>query len=206
VELGGIDVSKLGPDARARRGLGRSFQDARLFPALTVEEAIAVALERWIEVRNPVSAALHLPGVFDAEEKVRNRVDELIDLLGLEAFRTKFIHELSTGSRRIVDLARILAQRPSVVLLDEPSSGIAQRETEALGPLLLRVRDTLGASLVVIEHDMALASFVSERIVAMDQGQVIAAGAPDDVLHDPGVIASYLGQTEQAIARSGLRT
>jgi ABC-type branched-subunit amino acid transport system ATPase component len=68
------------------------------------------------------------------------------------------------------------------------------------------VRDTLGASLLVIEHDMALASFVSERIVAMDQGQVIAAGAPDDVLHDPRVIASYLGQTEQAIARSGLRT
>jgi ABC-type branched-subunit amino acid transport system ATPase component/MFS family permease len=206
VQLGGVDVSSLTPDARARRGLGRSFQDARLFPALTVEEAIAVSLERWIEVRNPVSAALHLPGVFDAEEKVRTRVDELIDLLGLEAFRTKFVHELSTGTRRIVDLARILAQRPLVVLLDEPSSGIAQRETEALGPLLLRVRESLGASLLVIEHDMALVSFVSERIVAMDQGGVIAAGAPDDVLHDPGVIASYLGRTEQVIARSGLRT
>ena len=206
VELGGVDVSSLTPDARARRGLGRSFQDARLFPALTVEEAIAVSLERWIEVRNPVSAALHLPGVFDAEEKVRARVDELIDLLGLEAFRTKFVHELSTGTRRIVDLARILAQRPVVVLLDEPSSGIAQRETEALGPLLLRVRESLGASLLVIEHDMALVSFVSERIVAMDQGGVIAAGAPDDVLHDPGVIASYLGRAEQVIARSGLRT
>ena len=206
VELGGVDVSSLPADARARRGLGRSFQDSRLFPALTVEEAIAVALERWIAVRNPLSAALHLPGVFDAEEKVRTRVDELIDVLGLEAFRTKFIHELSTGSRRIVDLARILAQQPVVVLLDEPSSGIAQRETEALGPLLLRVRDTLGASLLVIEHDMALASFVSERIVAMDQGRVIAAGRPDDVLHDPDVIASYLGTTEQSIARSGLLT
>ena len=206
VQLGGVDVSSLTADARARRGLGRSFQDARLFPALTVEEAIAVALERWIAVRNPLSAALHLPGVFDAEEKVRTRVDELIDVLGLEAFRTKFIHELSTGSRRIVDLARILAQRPVVVLLDEPSSGIAQRETEALGPLLLRVRGTLGASLLVIEHDMALVSFVSERIVAMDQGRVIAAGPPDDVLHDPDVIASYLGTTEQSIARSGLLT
>ena len=94
-----------------------------------------------------------------------------------------------------------------MILLDEPSSGIAQRETEALGPLLLRIRDTSGASLVVIEHDMPLVTSVADRLVAMDQGRVIAEGdPPDEVLHDPGVIASYLGTTEQAIARSGLRT
>src|SRR3712207_8060432 len=94
--------------------------------------------------------------------RVRRRVEELIDLLGLEAFRTKFVRELSTGSRRIVDLACVVAHRPTVVLLDEPSSGIAQRETEALGPLLLRIREGLGASILLIEHDMPLVTAVSD--------------------------------------------
>ncbi|MDQ3147778.1 MAG: MFS transporter [Actinomycetota bacterium] len=203
VVLGGVDISHLGPDARARRGLGRSFQDARLFPALTVEEAMAVSLERWVEVRDPISAALHLPMVFDSEEKVRRRVDELVDLLGLGAFRAKFVHELSTGSRRIVDLACVVAHRPTVVLLDEPSSGIAQRETEALAPLLLRIRDGLGAAVIVIEHDMPLVTSVSDRMIAMEQGRVIAEGEPDAVLNHPGVVASYLGTDPDAVARSG---
>ncbi|MBA3303056.1 MAG: ABC transporter ATP-binding protein, partial [Acidimicrobiia bacterium] len=203
VVLGGVDISHLGPDARARRGLGRSFQDARLFPALTVEEAMAVSLERWVEVRDPISAALHLPMVFDSEEKVRRRVDELVDLLGLGAFRAKFVHELSTGSRRIVDLACVVAHRPTVVLLDEPSSGIAQRETEALAPLLLRIRDGLGAAVIVIEHDMPLVTSVSDRMIAMEQGRVIAEGEPDAVLNHPGVVASYLGSDPEAVARSG---
>ena len=90
-----------------------------------------------------------------------------------------------------------------MVLLDEPSSGIAQRETEALGPLLRRIRDEIGASLVVIEHDMPLITSVSDRLVAMDQGAVIADGRPDEVLHDPAVVASYLGTTADVIARSG---
>jgi branched-chain amino acid transport system ATP-binding protein len=202
VVLGGRDVTHLSAEGRAKAGLGRSFQDARLFPALTVEETIAVALERWIEVRDPLLAALHVPAVFDSEEKVRARVAELIELLGLGAFRTKFVRELSTGSRRIVDLACILAHRPTVVLLDEPSSGIAQRETEALGPLLVRIRDGLGASLVVIEHDMPLVTAVSDRMIAMEQGAVIADGAPDAVLHDPAVVESYLGTTSSVIGRS----
>jgi ABC-type branched-subunit amino acid transport system ATPase component len=206
VVLGGTDITDLSPQARARRGLGRSFQDARLFPALTVEEAIAVALEREVEVGDPLSAALHLPTVFDSEEKLRRRVDELIDLLGLGAFRSKFVRELSTGSRRIVDLACVVGHRPTVVLLDEPSSGIAQRETEALGPLLRRIREGLGAALVVIEHDMPLITAVSDRMVAMDQGRVIAAGPPDAVLHHPDVVASYLGTDEAVIARSGTTT
>jgi ABC-type branched-subunit amino acid transport system ATPase component len=206
VVLGGTDITDLSPQARAQRGLGRSFQDARLFPALTVEEAIAVALEREVEVGDPLSAALHLPTVFDSEEKVRKRVDELIDLLGLGAFRSKFVRELSTGSRRIVDIACVVGHRPTVVLLDEPSSGIAQRETEALGPLLKRIREGLGAALVVIEHDMPLINAVSDRMVAMDQGRVIAAGAPDAVLHHPDVVASYLGTDEAVIARSGTTT
>ncbi len=205
VHLGAVDVTRAGPAQRARHGLGRSFQDARMFPALTVAETLAVALERWVEVRDPVSAALHLPASFDSEEKVRRRVDELIELMGLGAFRTKFVRELSTGSRRIVDLACVVAHRPTVVLLDEPSSGIAQRETEALGPVLRRLRDEMGASLVVIEHDMPLVTGIADRMVAMEQGRVIVTGAPDAVLHDPQVVASYLGTNTAAIRRSGGR-
>lgn len=203
VLLGGHDVTTAGPDARARAGLGRSFQDARLFPGMTVAEVLAVALDRWTQVKDPLLAALHLPASFDSEEQVAHRVDQLIELFGLGAFRAKLVHELSTGSRRIVDLACIVAHRPAAVLLDEPSSGIAQRETEALGPVIRRIRDEVGCAVVIIEHDMGLVTSVASRLVAMDQGRVIAEGPPEDVLHHPEVVASYLGTDERAIARSG---
>jgi branched-chain amino acid transport system ATP-binding protein len=203
IRLGGRDVTSLSADGRARRGLGRSFQDARLFPALTVEQCIAVALDRWVEVRDPIQAAFHLPAAFDAELAVAGRVDELVELLGLGAFRSKFVHELSTGSRRIVDLACLVAHRPTVILLDEPSSGIAQRETEALAPVIERIRTQLGASIVLIEHDMPLVTAVADRLVALDQGRVIAEGASADVLADSRVVASYLGTSEAVIHRSG---
>ncbi|MBA2325590.1 MAG: MFS transporter [Actinobacteria bacterium] len=197
------DISRKSPQARARLGLGRSFQDGRLFPALTVAETIAVALDTQVEVRDPLAAAMHFPTVAGSEEHVRARVDELIDLMGLGAFRDKFVHELSTGSRRIVDLACVLAHDPSVLLLDEPSSGIAQREAEALGPLLLKIRDTLGASLLLIEHDLPLLSSVAERMIALDLGEIVAEGTPAEVVNDATVVASYLGTSEATIARSG---
>jgi ABC-type branched-subunit amino acid transport system ATPase component/predicted MFS family arabinose efflux permease len=200
--LHGEDVTDLAPDARARLGLGRSFQDARLFPALTVYETIALALERHIEVRDPVAAALHLPVVADSEQAARRRVDELVELMGLGAFANKFVSELSTGSRRIVDLACVLAHEPSVILFDEPSSGIAQRETEALGPLLLRIRESTSASLLVIEHDMPLITSISDRIVALDLGAVVTDGRPEEVVNHPHVVRSYLGTTEDVVARS----
>ena len=205
VTLGELEVTGRSAAERAGLGLGRSFQDARLFGALTVEETIAVALERWIDVRGPLAPALRLPAAYDSEKQVQQRVDELVDLFGLEAFRTKFTRELSTGSRRIVDLACIAAHRPTVVLLDEPSSGIAQRETEALGPLIERLRDGLGAAVLVIEHDMPLITSVSDRLVAMDQGRVIASGPPPAVTADPVVVESYLGTDRTVIERSGGR-
>ena len=183
--------------------LGRSFQDPRLFPALTVVETIAVALERFVDVRDPLNPALRLPAAFDSERAVRARVQELIELFGLEAFEGKFLRELSTGSRRMVDLACLAAHRPSVVLLDEPSSGIAQRETEALGPLIRRLRDDMGAAVVLIDHDMPLVTGVADRLVAMDQGRVVAVGPPAVVIADEAVVHSYLGTDEAAIARSG---
>jgi branched-chain amino acid transport system ATP-binding protein len=203
VRLGGVDVTRAGPARRARLGLGRSFQDAKLFPAMTVQETIAVAHERWVDVTDPVNAALHLPAWVDSEQKVTQAVDELIELLHLEAYRWKLVRELSTGTRRVIDLACVLAHRPAVVLLDEPSSGIAQRESEALGPLLISVRDMLGSAMVVIEHDMPLLSATVDRMIALDQGHLLAQGSTEQVLGDPMVIAAYLGDTAVAIGRSG---
>jgi branched-chain amino acid transport system ATP-binding protein len=206
VYLDGNDISRLAPDARARLGLGRSFQDGRLFPALTVAETIAVACEGVTEVRDPVAAALHLPAVVDSEAKVGDRVDELIEVLGLGAFADKYVRELSTGSRRVVDLACVLAHGPRVLLLDEPSSGIAQREAEALGPLILRIRQLTGASILIIEHDVPLLSAITDRLLALDLGRVVTTGTAAEVIHHPAVVASYLGDSEAAVARSGPRS
>ena len=123
--------------------------------------------------------------------------------MGLGAFREKLTGELSTGSRRIVDLACILAQDPKVLMLDEPSAGVAQKETEALGPLLLRVREHTGCSVLVIEHDMPLLSSICDEMIALELGGIIAQGTPDEVLEHPAVIESYLGTDEQVIRRSG---
>ncbi len=199
----GSDIIGLGADARARLGLGRSFQDARLFPGLSVEETIALALERHVEVRDPFATAVGLPMVRESEAAVSERVDELIELVGLQAYRAKFVRELSTGTRRIVDLCCLLAHGPDVMLFDEPSSGIAQREAEALGPMILRVREATGAGIVIIEHDMPLVRSISDEIMALDLGKVVAHDVPDVVLHDPRVVASYLGTNDAAVARSG---
>ena len=206
IHLGPTDITERSPNARARAGLGRSFQDARLFPSLTVAENIAVSLERHLEVRDPVAAALGMPAVMETETEAAWRVHELIELLGLGAFRNKFVSELSTGSRRIVDLAMAIAHRPTVLILDEPSSGIAQRETEALGPLLERIRDEIGCSLLVIEHDMPLVTAIADSMVALELGRVIATGTPDEVVNHPQVVASYLGADATVIARSGKRS
>jgi ABC-type branched-subunit amino acid transport system ATPase component len=141
-----------------------------------------------------------------AEAEATRVALELVDLMGLGPYRNKLIKELSTGTRRIVDLACVMIQRPSVVLLDEPSSGIAQRETEALGPLLVGLRDRLGCALVLIEHDMPLLLSVAERVYALETGRVIAVGSPRDVVRHPEVVRSYLGDDPAAIARSSVGT
>ena len=206
VSLGGVDITPLAPWSRASRGLGRSFQDARLYPEMTVTETLAVSLERWYRHRSAIAAAIRLPMVFDDEERAALRVDELVELMHLGAYRSAFVRELSTGTRRVVDLACLVAHRPTVILLDEPSSGIAQREVESLAPLLMRLRDEMGASLVVIEHDMPLVSSISDRLLALDQGRVLAVGTPPEVLGHPAVIESYLGTDASTLARSTIVT
>src|SRR5436853_4099176 len=123
--------------------------------------------------------------------------------MNLGAIRDKFVAELSTGTRRIVDLAMAIAHDPTVLILDEPSSGIAQRETEALGPLLRRIREETSCSMLIIEHDMPLITTVSDEIIALDLGAVVTRGTPEEVTSDPRVIESYLGGDMAVIQRSG---
>jgi len=199
VELLGTDVTGLPPDARARLGLGRSYQNVRLFPALTVRENIAVALERHLQNRSVLLAAVWSPITRRVERRVARRVDNLVESLGLAPYADKFMSELSTGTRRIVDIACLLAAGPRVLLLDEPSSGLAQAETEQLAPVIARIVKETGAAVVVIEHDLGLVASVSDRLVAMRLGSVMAEGRPRDVLDDPTVIDALLGGASAAV-------
>jgi len=197
------DVTADPPDRRAWLGLGRSFQDARLAGSLTVAENIAIGLERHLDVRDHLASMLNLPGVAQQEEDVAWTVADLVELMNLGAFRDKFVRELSTGSRRIVDLAMCIAHGPSVLLLDEPSSGIAQAETEALGPVLQRIQVETGCALLIIEHDMPLITGVSDRLIALELGHPIAEGTPQEIITHPRVVESYLGGDPSVINRSG---
>jgi ABC-type branched-subunit amino acid transport system ATPase component/ABC-type branched-subunit amino acid transport system permease subunit len=200
--LDGRDVTALTPAARARGGLGRTFQDARLFPSMTVTEVLATALERHLDVREPMTYVFRLDAALQCEADVHRTVDELLELMNLGRYRDAFVGELSTGTRRIVELACVIAHAPRVLLLDEPSAGIAQREVEALRDVLLRVRRDTGAALAIVEHDIPLLSSVCDSMVCMHLGRVIATGSPEQVLAEPLVVASYLGTDPAAIARS----
>jgi ABC-type branched-subunit amino acid transport system ATPase component/ABC-type branched-subunit amino acid transport system permease subunit len=202
VDLLGHPVAGRSPAARARGGLGRTFQAATLFPELTVRETVQVALEGRGRT-GLLAAALALPPSLRIERARRTEADELIDFLGLGRYADTPIADLSTGTRRIVELAGLLALDARVLCLDEPTAGVAQRETEAFGPLIGEIRRDLGAALLVIEHDMPLIMSISDRVYCLEAGRVIAEGPPDVVRSDPAVIASYLGTDERAIARSG---
>jgi branched-chain amino acid transport system ATP-binding protein len=205
VLLDGEDITGWPPHRRAVAQVGRTFQEALLYPSLTVEAAIAVSLEQHLANRDPLAAALRLPASVDSEAAAAERVDQLVDLLGLAPYADRPTGELSTGMRRIVELACLLAQDPAVVLFDEPSAGVAQRDTEALGPLLRRVQSETGCSMVIIEHDMALLASLCDGFIALEQGAVIAGGTPSQVLSDHRVITSYLGTNEDVVHRSGGR-
>jgi ABC-type branched-subunit amino acid transport system ATPase component/ABC-type branched-subunit amino acid transport system permease subunit len=205
IRLGGVDIDNWPGHMRSAAGLGRTFQEARLYPSLTVAETIAVAQERHLASRDMVAAGLRLPASLDSEADVAEKAEQLVEMMGLAAFREKLVGELSTGTRRIVELACVLAQEPGVLLLDEPSGGVAQRETEAMGPLLLRVQQHTGCSILVVEHDMPLLTAICDRMIALELGEVIAAGTPAEVLEHPAVIESYLGTDESTINRSGAR-
>ena len=194
----GQDVSALGPEERGRLGMIRSFQDAALFPTLTVQECVRLSLERL----HPTSFFASVAGIPKGEREKSALVRDLIGFMGLERYQTSQIQQLSTGTRRITEIACLVALQPTLLLLDEPSSGIAQRETEALGQLLIDLREQLQLTLLLIEHDIPLVMKLSDRIVAMADGEVIAMGTPDVVRNDPQVVEAYLGGSIEAIERS----
>lgn len=204
VRLNGEDVTGDSPSQRAWRGMGRIFQDARIFPGMTVMEAISVALERSIEVRDPLLCALSMPAATWSERAVMLRTKELIEEMGLGSYAQKEVRELSVGTKRIVEIACAIAHGPSVLLADEPSSGIAQAERDALGELLVGFARRNHASIVVVEHDIALLASMADRLICMDLGEKIAEGTPQQVLTDPRVLACYLGGSPGK-AQAGLR-
>jgi ABC-type branched-subunit amino acid transport system ATPase component len=202
VRLLGVPVTDLSPHRRARLGLGRNFQEARLFPGLRVWEALRVALARR-QRAGLIAAAVAAPWVRLSERRARARAEQIIATLGLQDWTDTLTGELSTGTRRVCELATQLAAAPRVLLLDEPTAGLAQREAEAFGPLLRQVRDSLQCSVLVIEHDMPLLMSVCDRVYALAGGQVIASGTPDEVQANELVVATYLGTSDVAIQRSG---
>ena len=202
VIVDGIDLVDHRPEDRAGLGMVRSFQDCRLFPELSVEDALLVAED----ARRPVgvaAATFQLPPTRRTEADKRRRVDGLIGAFHLEPFRGHLIGQLSTGTRRVVDLACIVGANPRLLLLDEPTAGIAEKEAEAFVPLLKRLHEVTGATIVLVEHDVGLAVALAHRLVVMTTGRVVSSGPPATVLADPAAVDAYLGASPEALARSG---
>jgi ABC-type multidrug transport system ATPase subunit len=149
-----------------------------------------------------VPSMLSLPPSPQREKRKHKQANEIIGYLGLSRYADALLGELSTGTRRIVELGALLALDSELLLLDEPTAGVAQKETEAFGPLIESIRKELGASILVIEHDMPMVMSISDRIYCLEAGCVIAEGDPTSIRNNPAVIASYLGTDERAIARS----
>lgn len=202
ITVSGHDVTGLGPEFRPHIGLSRTFQDAHLFPGLTVLETVMASADRNLR-GGAVSAMVGSPWMRLSEQQKQARAMEHLEEFGLADRADTLVGELSTGMRRICDLAAVVASEPTVVLLDEPTAGLAQREVERFAPLLRRVHDQYGASMLIIEHDMPLLMSLCDRIYCLETGQVIAEGTPREVRADPRVVASYLGTDAQAVERSG---
>jgi ABC-type branched-subunit amino acid transport system ATPase component len=201
VRLHGEDVTDLGPEARGKRGLIRSFQDAALFPTLSVLECVQLSLER-----NDTTRFLpQLMGFTGQERRKEALARELVSWMGLDRYRSAAVQSLSTGTRRITEIACLVAMTPTVLLLDEPCAGVAQRETEALSQLLLKLKADLDLTLMIIEHDIPMIMGMSDRVICMADGEIIAQGGPEVVRNDPKVVESYLGGSLTAIERSDER-
>jgi ABC-type branched-subunit amino acid transport system ATPase component len=188
-----VELTRYPAHRRPALGVGRTFQNARLFRSLPLGQVLRTVQHDRMRRSGFFRSVLGFGGARLDETDVARRADEALELVGLAGHADKDAGELSTGMLRLCELAAVVAIQPKLLLLDEPSSGIAQKETEALGPLLRRVAAHLDATVVLIEHDMPLIMALSDTVVAMAGGRVIATGAPEAVRADPLVLSSYLG-------------
>jgi ABC-type branched-subunit amino acid transport system ATPase component len=202
VLLDGTDLGEYLPEERLGVGMVRSFQDCRLYPELSVLDVLLLSEDARHEVA-VLSTTLRLPWARRAERRKLEAVDQVIAAFGLERFRHHRTAELSTGTRRVVDLASIVLARPRLLLLDEPTAGIAQREAEAFIPLLRRIHEVADTTIVLVEHDVPLVFELCSTVIVMELGEVVVAGPPAQVRADPKALAAYLGASDEALMASG---
>ncbi len=194
VVVNGADVSHLAPPARARLGVGRTFQRMELFGSLTVRENVEVAAEAVRVGSDPLTQLGVVNGGRTVRAEVRDEAAALIDEVGLAGVANRLAGEVSTGQGRLVELARALARRPTVLLLDEPSSGLDAGESRAFGHLLERLVVERELGILLVEHDMSLVLEICEWIHVLDFGRPLLSGTAADVRASDEVRAAYLGR------------
>ena len=189
----GQDITGSTPDKAAKLGIGRTFQNIRLFGAMTVLENILVG--RHIHTRVPyLHALLRTPLARKEERKALEEALSLLEYVGLLHRKDELARNLPYGEQRKLEIARALALKPKLLLLDEPAAGMNPKETEALQEFILKIRSEMGLTILLIEHDMRLVMRISDRIAVLDYGSKICEGKPEEVRTNPRVIEAYLGR------------
>jgi branched-chain amino acid transport system ATP-binding protein len=186
------DITRVPPHEIARRGIARTFQNIELFEHATVLDNLLLGRHAHQRARF-AEELLFLPRVRRLEVEHREAVEKVIDFLDLQRYRDSRIANLPYGVRKVVEMARALCTDPKLLLLDEPSSGLSVEETEDMAFWIQDIRELLGITVVMVEHDMSLVSAVSDRVLALNYGRPLALGAAREVQEHPEVIKAYLG-------------
>jgi branched-chain amino acid transport system ATP-binding protein len=182
------------PDRITKLGIARTFQNIRLFKSQTAFENVLIGTHLR-RTSNPFTATLHLN--YKEERRMREEALEMLQIVGLEAFKDEKATSLPYGQQRRLEIARALATKPKLLLLDEPAAGMNPQETEALGAFIRDIKDKFNLTVFMIEHHMNLVMEISDRIYVIDFGKQIAEGTPEEVRNNPAVIAAYLGVDEE---------